>query len=67
MGVYLRVKFQVSSISLTIFRQREGGKRTPKNPTKIFVKGNRKSIIKMELYKISKLVNNSTVSTFVKN
>ena len=46
MCVYLRAKFEVSSISLTSFRQRGGGgnfspsspnsKRTPKKPTQIF-------------------------------
>ena len=48
MGVYLRTKFQVSSIILTIFRQEGGGrvilplpyptsKQTPKKPTQIRV------------------------------
>ena len=46
MGVYLRVKFQVSSIILTIFRQGGGvilpllyptSKQTPKKPTQIRV------------------------------
>ena len=43
MGVYLRAKFEVSSIILICFRQGEGkfttptSKRTPKKPTQIRV------------------------------
>ena len=46
MSVYLRAKFQVSSITLTCFRQRvtlpfPTSKRTPKKSTHIRVKNNR--------------------------